>query len=78
MTEVIIEEQGKGFPDIGEIVYDGQDNTLYRVESIDSGVFANQWKNNYIHATVSDAGDPTDMDDETFNGLRPVKIEGEV
>ena len=77
MRNVIIEEQGAGLPDVGECVYDKQNNTIVMVESIDSGILTKQWANNYVHATVSDAGDPTELEDEEFKSLRPVTIRRE-
>lgn len=50
MAKAIIEEQGNGFPVAGDYVSDS--DQLYRVESIDSRIQTEQYKANYVYATV--------------------------
>lgn len=48
--KAIIEEQGNGFPSAGDYV--SSSDQLYRVESIDSRIQTEQFRSNYVYATV--------------------------
>ena len=69
-----ISERGNGLPDTGERVYHAQDNTIYTVESIDSGILTKQFAANYVLATLEYECDAADLDDEEFNYLRTLCI----
>jgi hypothetical protein len=71
----IIYEHGQGFPGVGERVYDSADNSVYTVESIDSGILTRQWEANHIMATLEYECDATDLNGEEFDAIRATRIE---
>ncbi len=59
-------EQGNGLPRDGEIVYDNDTETLYRVIST-GAIFTGDVRGNYVHARLEETGDDvTDLTDAEF------------
>jgi hypothetical protein len=70
MTKCTIEERGNGFPDVGGYAQSSNGN-LYRVDSIDSRIQTEQYKSNYVHATVTqvdwdDCGEEEQSDAQVY------------
>jgi len=73
-----ISEAGNGFPDVGEYVYCGNNNTVYRVEKIgeDGGIHAiHQYVANWVWAKVEEWGDPWSVSEEEFEAIMDVEVE---
>lgn len=70
-----IYEQGQGFPEPGERVYSSEENAVYLVDSIDSGILTVQWRPNRVLATLVYDCDPTELEDEEFAALRDARVE---
>ena len=74
---VKISEEGQGFPEVGEIIYDAPNGTLWKVKKIRSGIQTRQWQANWIIADVTYYGTPFDISEKKFEELRNVGIEDE-
>lgn len=59
--DAIIIEQGNGFPNVGDILWDNEGN-VYRLIATDGRIHTGRASGNYIHGTLEAADDADDAD----------------
>ena len=72
-----ISERGCGMPDVGEMVWDGSDNSIYKIVRYRGGIQTAQGSSNWKYADVVYIGDPSDISEEAWEALPNAEIEFE-
>jgi len=73
----IITEKGQGFPDINDLVYDGEN--VFRVVSFDSDIMIHEisGRGNYIYATLEWYSHVSDLSDGEWDDIIPLGVQKE-
>jgi len=73
----VITEKGQGFPDVGDLVYDGEN--VFRVVSFDSDIMIheNRGRGNYIYATLEWYSHVSDLSNEEWDTILPLGVQKE-
>ena len=73
--EAEIVEAGNGLPYLGDLVYSGDTNTVYRVAHCSRVQVNGNGKGNSVEVTLIEAGSPDDYSEEAFGNILDCRVD---
>jgi len=68
-------EAGNGLPYLGDLVYSGETNTVYRIATCSRVQVGNNGRGNSVEVTLIEAGSPDDYTETAFADILDCRVD---